>query len=73
MQQVNLKLKFEELKTKAERAKRESKFDEAARIEYGEIPTLEAKIKENAQKWDRMQKEGTFLRKIGRASCRERV
>ena len=57
-----LKTKIEELKTKAERAKRESKFDEAARIEYGEIPTLEAKIKENAQKWDRMQKEGTLLR-----------
>ena len=57
-----LKTKIEELKTKAERAKRESKFDEAARIEYGEIPTLEAKIKENAEKWDRMQKEGTLLR-----------
>ena len=57
-----LKTKIEELKTKAERAKRESKFDEAARIEYGEIPTLEAKIKENGEKWDRMQKEGTLLR-----------
>ena len=57
-----LKTKIEELKTKAERAKRESKFDEAARIEYGEIPTLETKIKENGEKWDRMQKEGTLLR-----------
>ena len=57
-----LKTKIEELKTKANIAKRESKFDEAARIEYGEIPALEAKIKENAEKWDRMQKEGTLLR-----------
>ncbi|MFW0693752.1 ATP-dependent Clp protease ATP-binding subunit [Aliarcobacter butzleri] len=57
-----LKAKIEELKTKANIAKRESKFEEAAKIEYGEIPALEAKIKENAQKWEHMQKEGTLLR-----------
>ncbi|RBQ30631.1 ATP-dependent chaperone ClpB [Arcobacter sp. FW59] len=57
-----LKAKIEELKTKANIAKRESKFEEAAKIEYGEIPALEAKIKENSEKWDRMQKEGTLLR-----------
>lgn len=57
-----LKTKIEELKTKANIAKRESKFEEAAKIEYGEIPALEAKIKENAQKWEQMQKEGTLLR-----------
>ncbi|MFA7085156.1 MAG: AAA family ATPase [Aliarcobacter sp.] len=57
-----LKIKIDELKTKANIAKRESKFEEAAKIEYGEIPTLEAKIKENSEKWDRMQKEGTLLR-----------
>ncbi|MDN5052350.1 ATP-dependent Clp protease ATP-binding subunit [Aliarcobacter butzleri] len=57
-----LKAKIEELKTKANIAKRESKFEEAAKIEYGEIPALEAKIKENAQKWEQMQKEGTLLR-----------
>ncbi|MDN5113909.1 ATP-dependent Clp protease ATP-binding subunit [Aliarcobacter butzleri] len=57
-----LKVKIEELKTKANIAKRESKFEEAAKIEYGEIPALEAKIKENAQKWEQMQKEGTLLR-----------
>lgn len=57
-----LKAKIEELKTKANIAKRESKFEEAAKIEYGEIPALETKIKENAEKWDRMQKEGTLLR-----------
>ncbi|MDN5049624.1 ATP-dependent Clp protease ATP-binding subunit [Aliarcobacter butzleri] len=57
-----LKAKIEELKTKANIAKRESKFEEAAKIEYGEIPALESKIKENAQKWEQMQKEGTLLR-----------
>lgn len=57
-----LKVKIEELKTKANIAKRESKFEEAAKIEYGEIPALEAKIKENTQKWEQMQKEGTLLR-----------
>ncbi|WP_418186849.1 ATP-dependent Clp protease ATP-binding subunit [Aliarcobacter lanthieri] len=57
-----LKAKIEELKTRANIAKRESKFEEAAKIEYGEIPALETKIKENSEKWDRMQKEGTLLR-----------
>ncbi len=58
----SLKAKIDELRTKAQRAKRESNFEEAASIEYGEIPALEAKIKENQEKWDRMQKEGTLLR-----------
>ena len=57
-----LKAKIDELKTKAERAKRESKFEEAASIEYGEIPALELKIKENEEKWNRMQEQGTLLR-----------
>mgnify|MGYP000645699276 FL=1 len=57
-----LRAKIDELRTKAERAKRESKFEEAASIEYGEIPTLEAKIKENEEKWQRMQDAGTLLR-----------
>jgi len=57
-----LKVKIDELKTKAERAKRESKFEEAAQIEYGEIPELEKKIKENEEKWQRMQEQGTLLR-----------
>ena len=57
-----LKSKIDELKTKAQRAKRESKFEEAASIEYGEIPELEKKVKENEEKWDKMQEEGTLLR-----------
>ncbi len=39
----NIKVQIEELKAKAERAKRESKFEEAAQIEYGQIPELEEK------------------------------
>ena len=58
----NIKLQIEELKGKAERAKRESKFDEAAKIEYGEIPALEKQIEENEQKWAKMQESGTLLK-----------
>jgi len=57
-----IKAKIENLRNKAERAKLESKFDEAAKIEYGEIPELETKIKENEDKWTLMQEEGTLLR-----------
>ena len=57
-----IKTKIEELRSKAERAKRESKFDEAAKIEYGEIPELEKQIKDNEEKWEKMQQEGTLLR-----------
>jgi ATP-dependent Clp protease ATP-binding subunit ClpB len=57
-----LKVKIDELKNRANIAKRESNFEKAAQIEYGEIPTLEVKIKENEEKWKRMQKEGTLLR-----------
>ena len=57
-----IKTQIDELKNKAERAKRESKFDEAAKIEYGEIPELEAKIKENELKWEKMTQSGTLLK-----------
>lgn len=57
-----LKTKIDELKTKANIAKRESRFEEAASIEYGEIPTLEKQIKENEEKWKQMQEAGTLLR-----------
>ncbi len=58
----NIKVKIEELKNKAIIAKRESKFDEAAKIEYGEIPELEKQIEENEQKWAKMQESGTLLK-----------
>ncbi|OCL89729.1 ATP-dependent Clp protease ATP-binding subunit [Arcobacter porcinus] len=57
-----LKSKIDELKTRANIAKRESKFEEAAKIEYGDIPELEKQIEENSKKWEAMQKEGTLLR-----------
>jgi len=57
-----IKTQIEELRGKAERAKRESKFEEAASIEYGQIPELEEKIKENEEKWAKMQASGTLLR-----------
>jgi len=58
----NLKVQIDELRSKAERAKRESKFEEAAKIEYSDIPALEAKIKENEERWAKMQESGTLLR-----------
>jgi ATP-dependent Clp protease ATP-binding subunit ClpB len=58
----NIKVQIDELKGKAQRAKRDSKFEEAAKIEYGEIPALEAQIKENEEKWAKMQESGTLLK-----------
>jgi len=58
----NIKIEIDNLKGKAERAKRESKFEEAASIEYGQIPELEAKIKENEEKWLKMEESGTLLK-----------
>ena len=58
----NIKIQIDELKGKAERAKRDSKFEEAASIEYGQIPELEAQIKENEDRWSKMQETGTLLR-----------
>ena len=57
-----LKVKIDELKTQANLAKRESKFELAAKIEYGDIPELEAKIKQNEEIWDKMQEKGTLLK-----------
>ncbi len=58
----NIKTEIDQLRGKADRAKRESKFEEAAAIEYGQIPELEKKIKENEEKWAKMQESGTLLR-----------
>ncbi len=57
-----IKTQIDELRSKAERAKRESKYEEAASIEYGQIPELEAKIKENEAKWEKMTESGTLLK-----------
>ena len=58
----NIKIKIDELKTQADRAKKDSKFEEAAKIEYGEIPELENEIKVNEEKWAKMQESGTLLK-----------
>ena len=57
-----LKSRIDELKNKAAIAKRHSKFEEAAKIEYGEIPELEEEIIENENKWAKMQAAGSLLR-----------
>jgi ATP-dependent Clp protease ATP-binding subunit ClpB len=58
----SIKIEIEQLKVKAQKAKRESNFEEAASIEYGQIPELENKIKENEEKWEKMQEAGTLLK-----------
>ena len=58
----HIKIQIDDLKSKAERAKRNSKFEEAASIEYGQIPKLEEEIKKNEKKWAKMQESGTLLR-----------
>lgn len=57
-----IKTKIDELKTKAQIAKRESRYEDAASIEYGQIPELEKQILENEEKWNKMQEEGTLLK-----------
>jgi len=58
----HIKIQIDNLKSKAEIAKRDSKFEEAASIEYGQIPKLEEEIKKNEEKWAKMQESGTLLR-----------
>jgi len=60
----NIKIEIDELKTKADRAKREGRFEEVAQIEYGLIPNLEKQIIEKETLWNEMQKEGTLLKKF---------
>jgi len=57
-----IKSQIDELKNKAAIAKRNSRFEEAAKIEYGEIPQLEEQIIENEKKWAKMQASGSLLR-----------
>jgi ATP-dependent Clp protease ATP-binding subunit ClpB len=59
---AQIKAKIEEKKREAELAKREGRFEEAARIEYGEIPQLQKELEELNAQWERMQKEGTLLK-----------
>lgn len=57
-----LKQQIDELKTQSDIAKKDSKFELAAKIEYGDIPELESQIQENEEIWVKMQEEGTLLK-----------
>jgi len=57
-----IKVQIEELKHKATLAKKDSKFEEAAKIEYSDIPELEKQIEQNEQIWAKMQESGTLLK-----------
>lgn len=59
---AEIKKKIEELKVQAEIAKREGRYEEAARIEYGEVIQLQNRLKELEAKWAEMQKRGTLVK-----------
>ena len=59
---AEIKQSIEEKRREAEMAKRGGDFNKAAEIEYGEIPSLEKKLAELNNTWERMQKEGTLLK-----------
>jgi len=59
---AEIKVQIENKKREAELAQREAKYEEAARIEYSEIPALQNELEELNKKWDAMQKEGTLLK-----------
>ena len=57
-----LKAKIDELKIQASDAKRRSQFDEAAKIEYGELPEIQKQLEAKEAKWQAMQNEEVILR-----------
>ena len=59
---AQIKQQVEEKKREAEIAKREARFEEAARIEYSEIPALQKELDELNAKWEKMQERGTLLK-----------
>ncbi len=59
---AQIKEDIEKLRVEADRAKREGNFNKAAEIEYGQIPTLEKKLQELNEQWERMQESGTLLK-----------
>ena len=56
----NIKKTIEELEQQADRAERESDFEEVARIRYGEIKTQEAMLKVAEEKLDKLPEENRF-------------
>ena len=59
-----VRTQLQELRTRAERAETEGNYNEAARLKYGDIPTLEKRLKEH---------EDAFKSKSGATLLREEV
>ncbi len=59
-----IKEKLEELKTQAEAAERNSDYDKAAQIRYGEIPKLEQELKKYNNELKELQKTKKMLKDI---------
>ena len=59
---ATVKSTIDSLKTQAEHVKRDGDFNKAAEIEYGQIPTEEAKLTALEEKWQEMMKNGTLLK-----------
>ncbi|MCD6427829.1 MAG: ATP-dependent chaperone ClpB, partial [Caldisericaceae bacterium] len=57
-----IKKQIDDLKTKAKLAERKGDLDEAARILYGEIPTLQKKLEEANKRLAELQKENPLLK-----------
>ena len=57
-----IKKQIDDLKTKAKLAERRGDLDEAARILYGEIPTLQKKLEEANKKLAEIQKDHPLLK-----------
>ena len=57
-----IKQQIEELKTKAKLAEQKGDLDEAARIIYGELPTLNKKFDEENDKLEELQKDTPLLK-----------
>ena len=59
---ASIKEEIEKKRFEAEKAKREGDYNKAAEIEYGQIPSLEAKLNELNEQWKRMTEAGTLLK-----------
>ena len=56
----NIKMQIEEQEHLAEVAERESKYEEVAKIRYGTLKELEAKLKVSEEKLDKLPEDGRF-------------
>ncbi len=57
-----LKKEIDQQKELATIAKRQSEFEKAAKIEYGEIPKLNSQIDQLENQWHTMEQKGTLLK-----------